>query len=237
MNLRWIPNVLTMGNLTCGFISAVFAGFNTSEGHLVAAVLILLAAVLDGLDGQVARWLGVASPIGKELDSLADCVAFGVAPAYLAYVTYLSGSDIVLMGHSIDLGVPIAAIFPVCAAYRLARFNVQSSPDSFTGLPSPIAGMMVALFLICFRNVGIPKWLFVAVFSLVGFLMVSTVRYWKRPSFILRNQAGVRLVGFVVLLMLLVFLFKFWIIFLFISLYILSGLLTFVIHVIEEHRY
>src|SRR5208337_1025608 len=112
------------------------------------------------------------------------CVTFGVAPAYIAYATYLSGTNITLMGHSIDLGVPIAAIFPVCAAYRLARFNVQSSPDSFTGLPSPVAGILVALFIICFRNVGIPKGLFAAVFSLAGFLMVSTVRYSKPQSFI-----------------------------------------------------
>ena len=237
INLRWIPNVLTMGNLTCGFISVIFASFTTSEGHLVAALLILLAALLDGLDGQVARWLGVSSPIGKELDSLADCVTFGVAPAYIAYMTYLRGTDTALMGHSIDLGVPIAAIFPVCAAYRLARFNVQSASDSFTGLPSPVAGILVALLVICFRNVGMSKWLFAAVFSLAGFLMVSTVRYSKPQSFIHKRLAGFKLAGLVVLLVLLLSLFKFWVIFLFIGLYILSGLLIFLIKTIEEHRY
>jgi len=238
MNLRWMPNMLTMGNLTCGFMSVIFASFNSSEGYIVAAVLILVAALLDGLDGQVARWLGVSSPIGKELDSMADSVAFGVAPGYLAYVTYLAGTNIVLLDRSIDLGVPIAAIFPVCAAYRLARFNVQSSPNSFTGLPSPIAGMLVALALICFRNVEIPKPLFAITFSLVGFLMVSTVRYSKpQPPFILKHLHGFKLSGLVVLFVLLLLLFKFWVIFLFIGLYILSGLLTFVIHYIEDHRY
>ena len=90
-------------------------------------VLILLAALLDGLDGQVARRLGVVSPMGKELDSLADCVTFGVAPGYLAYQTYLGGTSVALAGHPIDLGILIAAVFPVCAAYRLARYNVRSS--------------------------------------------------------------------------------------------------------------
>ena len=237
MTFRWIPNVLTLGNLTCGFMSVIFASFNSSEGYVVGAVLILVAALLDGLDGQVARWLGVSSPIGKELDSLADAIAFGVAPGYLAYVTYLSGTNAVFFGRSIDLGVPIAAIFPVCAAYRLARFNVQSSADSFTGLPSPVAGILVALALICLRHVHIPTPLFASSFSLVGFLMVSTVRYSKPQSFVLKNLQGFRLAGIVVLVGLLLLLFKFWVIFLFIGLYVLSGLLTFVIQFIEDHRY
>jgi len=237
MKLRWIPNILTMGNLTCGFMSVVFASFNSSEGYVVGAVLILVAALLDGLDGQVARWLRVSSPVGKELDSLADSVAFGVAPGYLAYVTYLSGTNALMFGRSIDLGVPIAAIFPVCAAYRLARFNVQSSSDSFTGLPSPVAGILVALAPICLPHVHIPTPLFASMFSLVGFLMVSTVRYSKPQSFILKNLHGFRLAGLVVLVGLLLLLFKFWVIFLFIGLYVLSGLLTFVIQFIEDHRY
>jgi CDP-diacylglycerol--serine O-phosphatidyltransferase len=218
-------------------MSVIFASFNSSEGYVVGAVLILVAALLDGLDGQVARWLGVSSPIGKELDSLADAIAFGVAPGYLAYVTYLSGTNATLFGRSIDLGVPIAAVFPVCAAYRLARFNVQSSADSFTGLPSPVAGILVALAPICLPHVHIPRPLFASSFSLVGFLMVSTVRYSKPQSFILKNLHGFRLAGLVVLVSLLLLLFKFWVIFLFIGLYVLSGLLTFVIQFIEDHRY
>jgi len=73
-----------MGNLTCGFMSVIFAKLNSSESYIVAAVLILVAALLDGLDGQVARWLGVGSPIGKGLDLMADSVAFSVVPGYLA---------------------------------------------------------------------------------------------------------------------------------------------------------
>ncbi len=229
--------MLTLGNLTCGFMSVIFASFNSSEGYIVGAVLILVAALLDGLDGQAARWLGVSGPLGKELDSLADCVAFGVAPGYLAYVTYLSGTNVPMFGRSIDLGVPIAAIFPICAAYRLARFNVQSSASSFTGLPSPVAGILVALAPVCLPHLHIPRPLFATMFALVGFLMVSTVRYSKPQSFILKNLHGFRLGGMVVLVVLLLLLFKFWLMFLFIGLYVLSGLVTFVIHFIEEHRY
>ncbi len=236
-NLRWVPAMFTLGNLTCGFMSVVFASFNSSEGYVVGAVLILVAALLDGIDGQVARWLGVSSPIGKELDSLADSVAFGVAPGYLAYVTYLSGTNVMLFDRIIDLGIPIAAIFPVCAAYRLARFNIQSSGDSFTGLPSPVAGILIALAPLCMPHLHIPRALFASMFSLVGFLMVSTVRYSKPQSFILKNLHGFRLAGMVVLVGLLLLLFKFWVIFLFIGFYVLSGLITFVINFIEEHRY
>ncbi len=234
---RWIPTMLTLGNLTCGFMSVIYASSNTSDGYVVGAVLVLVAALLDGLDGQVARWLHVSSPIGKELDSLADSVAFGIAPGYLAYVTYLGGTTVAFWGRPVDLGVPLAAVFPVCAAYRLARFNVQSSPDSFTGLPSPIAGMLVALAPLCLPHLHIPKPLFAFLFCLVGFLMVSTVRYSKPQSFLLKNLHGLKLAGLVVLVGLLLLLFKFWVIFLFIGLYILSGLLTFVIHFIEDHRY
>ena len=135
MRRAWIPNALTLGNLTCGFVSVILSGTGSSEGLRVAAMLILVAALLDGVDGQAARLLAVDSPLGKELDSLADCVAFGVAPGYLAYKTYLSGLCVTLAGLPVDLAILLAAIFPVCAAYRLARFNIRSTPGSFSGLP------------------------------------------------------------------------------------------------------
>ena len=237
MNLAWIPNVLTLGNLTCGFVSVIFAGLDSSEGYIVAALLILLAALFDGLDGQVARWLGVNSVMGKELDSLADCVAFGVAPGYLAYKAYLVGNSVILAGHSIDFGVPIAAIFPICAAYRLARFNVQSSTGSFVGLPSPIAGALVGLGILCFPSGNVPKLLFAICFSVVGLLMISTVGYSKPQSFVLKNLHGFRLVGLVAMAVCLLLLFRFQVILLFIALYVLSGLLGYIIHFIEDHRY
>lgn len=237
MNLAWIPNVLTLGNLACGFVSIIFSGSGSAEGYRVAAALILLAALLDGMDGQVARKLRVDSPIGKELDSLADCVAFGVAPGYLAYKTYLMGISVGGAGQSVDFGILVAVIFPVCAAYRLARFNVRSSSHSFEGLPSPIAGILVGLGVLCFPAGNIPTPLFAILFCLVGFLMISTVGYSKPQSFILKNLQGLKLSLLVILVILLLLLFRFWVILLSLAVYVLSGLLGWLIQLIEERRY
>ncbi len=233
----WVPNLLTLGNLTCGFVSVVLSGSGMAERYFAAAVLVLVAAFLDGMDGQVARWLKTDSPLGKELDSLADCVTFGVAPGYLAYRTHLSGVHAFLGGIDFDLGVLIAAVFPVCAAYRLARFNVHSSPGSFSGLPSPVAAMLVVLGVICFLHMRIPRPLFAVLFCIVGFLMVSTVTYSKPQSRVFRNLRGAKLAAFAFLVILLLYFFRFWIILLFITIYVLSGLIGFVIHFIEQRRY
>lgn len=237
MNLAWIPNLLTLGNLTCGFVSLIFSSLGSPEGYRVGAVLILLAALLDGLDGQAARWLRVASPMGKELDSLADCVAFGVAPGYLAYRTYLAGINVPLAGRPVDLGILLAAVFPICAAYRLARFNVGPSPRPFVGLPSPIAGILVGLGILCFPLGNIPKALFAVLLPLTGFLMVSTIGYSKPQSFILKNLHGLRLAGLIVLVAFLLFLFRFWVILLTVSVYVLSGLVGCLIQFIQDRRY
>jgi CDP-diacylglycerol--serine O-phosphatidyltransferase len=237
MKLTWIPNVLTLGNLTCGFVSLIFSGTDSPEGYQAGAVLILVAALLDGFDGQVARWLRVESLVGKELDSLADCVAFGVAPGYLAYRTYLVGMSVPLAGRPVDLGILLAAVFPICAAYRLARFNVRPSPRSFVGLPSPIAGILVGLGILCFPHGNIPKTLFAVLLPLTGFLMVSTIGYSKPQSFILKNLHGLRLVGLIALVAILLFLFRFWLILLAVSVYVLSGLVGCLIQLIEDRRY
>lgn len=237
MSVAWIPNTLTMSNLVLGFISIIFAS-TQQESHLVmAGILILVAALLDGLDGHVARMLGVTSDLGKELDSLADCVTFGVAPGYLAYQGYLQGTMIYLFGKPIDLGIFIAAIFPVCAAYRLARFNVTQIDDAFHGLPSPAAGIIVALIPLCFINVDIPKILFIFVFVFVALLMVSTVRYAKPTAFILQKITGIKLVLFIFLLIGLIVVFKQWVILVLIALYVLSGILSFIIQLIQDYRY
>ena len=237
LSAAWIPNTLTLGNLACGFVSVIFASHNSQEGHTIAAILILFAALLDGLDGQAARWLNASSPVGKELDSLADCVAFGVAPGFLAYKTYLVDFNAALAGHPLDLGILIAVIFPICAAYRLGRFNVQSFSGSFSGLPSPIAAIFVALAPLCFRTMIIPRPLFAACFLLVAFLMVSTVSYSKPQSFIFKNLHGFKLAGLALLVILLLIRFGFRFIFLFIVLYVLSGLVGFLIKFIEKNRY
>lgn len=235
--LAWIPNALTLGNLTAGFVSAILSGTGTPEGLRVAAALILVAALLDGLDGQVARFLGVESPIGKELDSLADCVAFGVAPGYLAYRTYFSGFHLAAAGLSVNLGILVAAVFPVCAAYRLARFNVKSTPHSFSGLPSPVAGVLIALAVLCFPDTGIPKVIFALAFCLIAILMVSTIAYSKPQSAVFKSSSPLRLVLLAIVLVLLLSFFRLWVLLLAISAYVLSGLLGRLIQFIEERKY
>ena len=237
MSVAWIPNTLTLGNLVLGFISIIFTSMNIPHHLTIAGVLILAAALLDGLDGQVARMLGVGSELGKELDSLADCVTFGVAPGFLAYKGYLNGTWITVFGATIDAGIFIAAVFPVCAAYRLARFNVVHVPNAFDGLPSPIAGIIVALMPLCFLNISIPKIVFIIVFVIVALLMVSTVRYSKPQSYLLEKITGIKLLLFIIVFVALIVIFKQWVILAIIALYILSGILSFIIQLIQDYRY
>lgn len=234
MTRVWIPNSLTLGNLLFGFISLVFSSLGTQQGYFIAGFLILAASLLDTLDGPAARALKVTSPLGKELDSLADCVAFGIAPGFLSYNAYLSGIHEAYFAMPIDLGMLIAAIFPLCAAYRLARFNILADSNSFTGLPAPSAGIIIAL--IPMYNVEMPKILFALIFIIIGLLMVSTVKYTK-PKYLINNIHGIKLVIFAVILILLIIFSKHWIILILFSLYIISGLVSFIIQFIQDHKY
>ena len=238
----WIPNSLTMGNLLFGFIAIVNA---SQEQYVGAGICILFAALLDGFDGQIARMLHVTSKIGEQLDSLADCVAFGIAPGYLAYSAYLSHVSFSLNGttHHIPVGMFIAAAFPLCAAYRLARFNVSHDSDSFSGLPSPIAGIVMALVPIAFSDPGDIRshlLIFVPAFIAVALLMVSTVKFSK-PQAKARNKIhGLKLVLLIVLIVLLSIILRKWLIFISIGLiliYIFTGLYSFLIQFIQDRRY
>lgn len=235
MTLAWIPNTLTIGNLLLGFIAIVYSSQGNYNGYVAGGLLIIGAALLDGLDGPVARALKVSSPLGGELDSLADCVTFGVAPGYLAYKAYLSGITLHIFGIPIDCGIFIASIFPICVAYRLARFNVSSEPNLYSGLPSPIAGVIIALFPI--YNVNTSEVFFSLIFGFLGLLMVSTVRYSKPNSYIFKYIHGIKIIIFIFILALIVIFFKKWTVFIFILLYVISGILSFSIQYIQDHKY
>ena len=245
INLAWVPNSLTLGNLLLGFISIVYSSMGMRgdcQAFFVAGMLILGAALFDGLDGNVARALNVTSQLGGELDSLADCVAFGVAPGFLAYGAYLKGINLTMLGLTADMGVLVAAIFPLCAAYRLARFNVDHVPDSFSGLPSPVAGVIVALVPVCFTipgmlQSGVPRTVFAVGFVITALLMVSTIRFTKPQASTMKNITGIKLVLLVVFIALLVKFFKKWTVFIIIGIYIISGLLSFIIQFIQDHKY
>jgi CDP-diacylglycerol--serine O-phosphatidyltransferase len=167
-----LPTLFTVGNLFFGFSSLV----QTFRGSVeLGAVLIIVAGVLDGLDGRIARLTGTSSDFGNEFDSLADVVSFGVAPALLAYRWALTG-----LGR---VGWLVAFLFVVCAATRLARFNIQAGVGEkrwFAGMPSPAAAGSVAAVAFAFPQTIGRGWLAVTVAVFVtalGLLMVSRVRY------------------------------------------------------------
>lgn len=164
MKRQWLPNLLTLGNLAAGFVSLLLSVNSHFE---LAALAILAAALLDGLDGWAARILGAASPLGRELDSLADVVSFGVAPGLLMY-----GLDLRYLGLA---GAGAAVLFAACAGFRLARFNVGTSRGYFTGLPSTAAGMLVASFVLYGPKPQSPFFLALAVALAIA--MVSPLRY------------------------------------------------------------
>lgn len=163
----------------------------------MAAKTIGLAAASDWLDGGIARLTNTTSEFGRELDSLADIISFGLAPAILAYawgVQFVSGS---LGPGALDqfrrLGTFVAFLFLVCGAARLARFNISKNPQPrnpgkpnrkyFVGLPIPAAAGMVAAVVYFLDSYPItdviPAILWLALLGLLSFLMVSTWRYWS----------------------------------------------------------
>jgi CDP-diacylglycerol--serine O-phosphatidyltransferase len=237
----WIPNSFTMGNLLFGFIAIV----NASQGqYVVAGICILFAALLDGFDGQIARMLHVTGKIGEQLDSLADCVTFGIAPGYLAYAAYLSNVSFPLNETKyIPVGMFIAAAFPLCTAYRLARFNVSHESDSFSGLPSPIAGIVMALMPIAFSNpedIRSHLLIFVPAFIAVALLMVSTIKFPKPQARALKKIHGLKLILLIVLIVLLSIILRKWLLFILtglILIYIFTGLYSFLIQFIQDRRY
>src|SRR5690554_4394921 len=158
--------MFTLANLYCGFLSINFAADGQYNN---AAILILIGMMLDSMDGRLARMLHADTKLGKELDSLADIVTFGVAPSFLVYYTYFFQFGL--------LGFAVAGLFPLFGAYRLARFNVSPPNESlnyFTGVPITAAGGILAL-LTLFGN-WIPEIITTVIFTGMCFLMVSKLR-------------------------------------------------------------
>ncbi len=193
-NVGWIPNLFTLGNLNLGFFSILFSlsDLGNIDTLWVSGLLIFLAMLFDGADGYAARLLNARSDLGAHLDSLADLTTFGIAPGVLMYSLVLHSYNQLLEGSVIPIGMVIAGIFPTCAAYRLARFNVIHDDSSFAGLPSPVAGVIIALLPFVFPAVlSMPPLVLVVIFILVAFLMVSTLKYAKpQVAFVRRFSRG-----------------------------------------------
>jgi CDP-diacylglycerol---serine O-phosphatidyltransferase len=198
LKIYFLPNLLTAGNLFCGFVALtkiVEADPNSLEYFSqikLALAFILLACIFDLFDGRVARMGGVESPFGREFDSLADLISFGVAPAFLVQRVVLR--DVFIDYPQLNqVSWFIAAIYLLCGAFRLARFNClaampsSSTSKDFLGFPIPSAAGLVAsltLLIIHFnekeKSLGHWNYLLAAVLIFLSAMMVSTVRY---PSF------------------------------------------------------
>lgn len=183
------PGTFTMGNVVCGFL-AILSAF---EGNITTACwFVILAGFLDALDGKVARLGGGTTQFGLELDSLADFLSFGVAPAVLVYSIKLSSLG--------KWGWVISIVYIMAAAYRLARFNLLADTEEkkdFLGLPVPAAAVTLVSFIIfCYYLWDGLKYseLLVSMIILFAFLMVSQVQYDSFPDRFDTAQNRIKLV-------------------------------------------
>ncbi|MGA7992649.1 MAG: CDP-diacylglycerol--serine O-phosphatidyltransferase [Thermoanaerobaculia bacterium] len=180
-----LPALFTAGNILCGYLSLEASGQGAYE---YAAILVFVAAFLDGVDGRVARLTGTTSAFGEQLDSLADVVSFGVAPAFLAYHWGLAA-----FGRA---GLLVSFLFVVCGASRLARFNVQIHVVDkrwFVGLPIPSAAGALCGLIWAVPQTALTDSLravFMGVTAALAFLMVSTFRYRSFKDLDLKSRRG-----------------------------------------------
>lgn len=219
-NYRGIfPGTFTMGNVVCGFLSIMSA----FEGNITTACwFIILAAFLDVLDGKVARFSGGSTQFGVELDSLADFLSFGVAPAILVYSIKLNS-----MGK---WGWIISLVYIMAAAYRLARYNLFADTDEkrgFVGLPVPAAALvLVSYIILSFFLWGKLEYgeLLISMIILNAFLMVSQVPYDGFPDRFDTPQHRIMLGAALVAVVTIIFKPRL-LLFPFIALYILNGMI------------
>ncbi len=236
--IYFLPNLMTAGNLLCGFMSVVsciharlaelpggpgeYLGMSAPDHYRLAVYLILGAAAFDALDGRLARMGGRESLFGAEFDSLADVVSFGVAPALMMFFFILSPTQGIVWFRKI--GWCVGFVYLLCAAMRLARFNVltnpllhQSGKDSnkdFVGLPVPaaaatVAAMVLFLLQLADQDKALKAWALVLPFLmlLVALLMMSTFRYPSGKQIDLQTKTRTRpfVGGLAIILMIVMF--------------------------------
>lgn len=199
-----LPTFFTAGNIFLGFLAIVrsFQGviavsqgsFGSNRNFEVAAAAIGVAVVADGLDGRIARMTNTVSDFGREMDSLADVITFGIAPAILAFMWGVQFVPPDPGNFLHRIGYFLSFLFLLCGAARLARFNVQTNPipknpgrpdrKYFIGLPIPAAAGIVAAIVFACDSVPVVWWVWSALWlvflAVISFLMVST---WRYPSF------------------------------------------------------
>ncbi len=209
-----LPNMLTLIGVCIGLSSIKFA---LDEKFELAIIAIIFAALIDGLDGRIARLIKATSKVGKELDSLTDVISFGVAPSFVMYFWSLNNLG--------KFGWLLCLIYVVCVALRLARFNVSSNEEPswrdnfFEGVPSPAGGILVLMplifslsgfdFLIISYNVLVPVF-----FISVSFLLISKLPTYSLKKIIIPRSMTVFLLFGIVLFFGLLLIYPFKVVFL-----------------------
>ncbi len=216
-----LPNILTLIGVCIGLTSIKFAFDGKFELSIVA---VIVAGIIDGLDGRIARLIKGTSKVGKELDSLTDVISFGVAPAFIMY--FWSMSEIGRLGWLISI------IYVVCVALRLARFNVNSEAEPswrdnfFEGIPSPAGGILVLMPLIySFSEIQffMPNYQVIVpiLFIIVSILLISKIPTYSLKKIVVPRSATIFLLFVIVLYFGLLLIYTF-------NTLIISGILYFI---------
>jgi len=245
-----LPNLFTTGNLFCGMLSVLYSTINE---YSIASWFILGAMFFDILDGRIARWTKTVSDFGIEYDSMADLISFGVAPAILMYQIVLN-----IRGN---VGVAIALFYVMAVAMRLARYNVRAKEglycSDFMGLPSPAAAGVLASFVLSYelflsepgsstitvktiplimQRMPLFFHAIPIVMVIISFLMLSQVRYKAFKGFKLAHPKNIKFLVFIVSGLLLIIAFPQNTIFIIFTLYLLSGLMGYIVRYIRLRR-
>ena len=239
-----LPSLFTAGNMAAGYyaITQTIQGSAADQSYFDRAALALGIAVLfDGLDGIIARMTNTASDFGKELDSLADVITFGVAPSLLAY---LWGFRMLpemqhpeMRGQLMHVGVFVCFIFLICGASRLARFNISINPQPrnpgrpgskyFVGMPIPAGAGVIAAVVHFSGGDPLESWYtaltWIAMVTTIGYLMVSTWRFYSFKDIDFRSRHPFRLIVILAAIFALIFFFSRKVLFAIALLYMVSG--------------
>lgn len=251
-----LPSLFTTGNIAAGYfaISQAIQGVNGDYKHFdYAAIAIGFAVLFDGLDGRIARMTGTTSDFGRELDSLADVITFGVAPGILAYMwgarfTDAPYGDLEWQNKLISICAVVSFLFLTASASRLARFNIQKDPKPsnpgrpgrkyFVGMPTPAGAGVIAAIVHFMAGEPIHYWWLTTtwtalVFSL-GYLEVCTWRFHSFKDIDLRRQHPFTFFMFLGVLVALIFMFSRPVLFVLALTYMLSGVLTRLAYILRK---
>ena len=228
---KFIPSLFTLLNAVCGFISII----ESSAGHFEQAMFfIAFAALFDAFDGMVARILKTSSEFGVELDSLSDVISFGAAPSFLLYAMHFNSYD--------GAGIFLSSLILTFAAIRLARFNIELvgfDKNVFYGVPVPLSAITIISYLYFYDSKVFYSetnhLILIILTILLSLLMVSKFRYPTLPKFTKRNFKKDRLkIIALTLFVIISILSKGYAIFILCILYVLSGIVLYLINKIKN---